>query len=380
MAHRPGILEQHRVNEAIDAADLVFYVSGHGFGHATRSAALIAALHRLSPKALRIHVRSRAPRWIFEERDPRISCSAACIDPGMIQLTALDLDLEATIQAHERFAGSWETHLGQEAELLRKMAPRVVVSDIPPLAIGAAAAAGIPAVGVTNFSWDWILAGYAEREPRLRPVVRRYAEAYREADCVFRLPMHGDLGAFPVIVDVPLLTHRSRLPRTLVRRQLGIVSDEKRPVVLISFGGFDSGPLAAFEAPDLEGYVFLAFTEKPEGFRGEWRRLPNPSAIPHEELTAACDAVIGKPGYSTAAEVLAQRTRFLYLSRTDWTEGPVLEAGLRRDGCARAIPRDDFFAGRWREHLDALLAQPLPAQAPAANGAEIIASKLLERL
>ena len=90
--------------------------------------------------------------------------------------------------------------------------------------------------------------------------------------------------------------------------------------------------------------------------------------------------MIGKPGYSTAAEVLAHRTRFLYLSRGDYTEGPVLEAGLRRDGCARPIPRDDFFAGRWREHLDALLAQPLPTQAPASNGAELIAAQLLEKM
>jgi len=54
------------VNEPIDAADLVFYVSGHGYGHATRSVALIAALRRMSPDPLRIHVRSGAPRWIFE--------------------------------------------------------------------------------------------------------------------------------------------------------------------------------------------------------------------------------------------------------------------------------------------------------------------------
>jgi UDP:flavonoid glycosyltransferase YjiC (YdhE family) len=126
--------------------------------------------------------------------------------------------------------------------------------------------------------------------------------------------------------------------------------------------------------------VFLSFAEKPQGFRGDWRRLPSPSTIPHEELVAACDAVIGKLGYSTVAEVLAHRTRFLYLSRADYTESPVLESGLQRDGCARAIPRDDFFAGRWREHLEALLAQPLPAQPAAANGAEIIAAQLLERL
>jgi UDP:flavonoid glycosyltransferase YjiC (YdhE family) len=368
------------VGEPIDAADLVFYVSGHGFGHATRCAALIEALRRISPKALRIHVRGEAPRWIFQERDPDTTCSTAAVDPGMIQPSALDLDLEATIQAHERFADSWEARLREEAELLRRMAPAVVVSDIPPLAFGAAAAAGIPAVGVSNFSWDWILAGYADREPRLRPVVKRYAETYAKADRLFRLPMHGDLGAFPVIVDVPHLTRRPRLPRALVRRRLGIADDLGIPVVLISFGGFEGGHLTGSYASELDGYLFLAFAEQPEGFRGDWRRLPTPSPIPHEELVAACDAVIGKPGYSTSAEVLAQRARFLYLSRPDWTEGPVLEAGLQRDGCARAIPRDDFFAGRWREHLEALLAQPLPTRPPAANGAEIIATQLLEML
>jgi hypothetical protein len=368
------------VSEAIDAADLVFYVSEHGYGHATRSAALIAALRQMSSDELRIHVRSGAPRWIFEERDLGISRSTASIDPGIIQSNALDVDLEATVRAHERFAASWETLLDQEAELLRSIAPSVVVSDIPPLAIGAAAAAGIPAVGVSNFSWDWILSGYADREPRLRPIVQRYAEAYGKADCVFRLPMHGDLGAFPVIIDVPLLIHRAQLPRAQVRRQLGIAGDEQLLVALISFGGLGSGPFQAFDASDLAGMVFLAFTEKPQGFQGEWRRLSNPLAIPHEELVAACDVVIGKPGYSTAAEVLAQGTRFLYVARGNWPEGPVLESGLQRDGCARAIPRDDFFAGRWREHLDALLAQPLPAQTAAANGAESIASHLLERL
>ncbi len=363
-----------------EAADLVYYVSGHGFGHATRSAALIAALRRISSDAVRVHVRSEAPHWIFRERDPQVACSAAEIDPGIIQRNALDIDLEATIEAHERFTDRWETVLRREAELLEQIAPRLVVCDIPALATAAAAAVGVPAVGVSNFSWDWILAGYADREPRLQPVVRRYAEAYGQADCIYRLPMHGDLGAFPTVVDVPLLTHRPRLPREQVRSRLGIEATGDAPVVLISFGGFGSGPLTDFEAGNLDGFVFLAFDDEPQGFRGDWRRLPTPSPVPHEEIVAACDAVIGKPGYSTAAEVIAQRARFLYLSRADYTEGPVLEKGLQRDGCARAIPRGDFFAGRWREHLEALLAQPLPAQPPPANGAEVIAAQLLERL
>ena len=45
---------------------------------------------------------------------------------------------------------------------------------------------------------------------------------------------------------------------------------------------------------------------------------------------------------------------------------------------AREMTTDTGGAGRWRGHLDALLAQPLPAQAPPSNGAEVIASHLLK--
>ena len=36
-----------------------------------------------------------------------------------------------------------------------------MVADIPPLAFAAAHRLGLPAVGVTNFSWGWIYAPYA---------------------------------------------------------------------------------------------------------------------------------------------------------------------------------------------------------------------------
>ena len=43
---------------------VVFYVSGHGFGHATRDAALIAALSA-GRDDLRLIVRTSAPEWLF---------------------------------------------------------------------------------------------------------------------------------------------------------------------------------------------------------------------------------------------------------------------------------------------------------------------------
>jgi hypothetical protein len=41
------------------------------------------------------------------------------------------------------------------------------------------------------------------------------------------------------------------------------------------------------------------------------------------------------------------------------------------------INQDDLLAGRWKPHLDALVAQPAPPERPATNGAEVIADVLL---
>ena len=43
----------------------VFYISGHGFGHASRQTEIISALRAIRPN-LRIVVRTSAPRWLFD--------------------------------------------------------------------------------------------------------------------------------------------------------------------------------------------------------------------------------------------------------------------------------------------------------------------------
>ena len=40
------------------------------------------------------------------------------------------------------------------------------------------------------------------------------------------------------------------------------------------------------------------------------------------------------------------------------------------------IEHDDLFAGRWKETLDRILAQPAPLEKPATNGAEVMAEMI----
>jgi L-arabinokinase len=362
------------------APRLLFYVSGHGFGHATRIRALIAALAARAPAGLEVHVRTEAPHWIFRERDAGVTCTAAPVDVGVLQHSGMDVDLAGTLAAHEAFIADWENAVAREARFIEGLGPSLVVADIPPLAFAAAHRAGVPAVGVANFSWDWILARYAADEPRWAPIAERYREAYSQAERLYRLPLHADLSAFREVVDAPFLVNRSRSGRAACRAALGVPRDDPRPLVLVSFGGFACGPVASEANDELADFRFAMVGEKPAGVGGAWIEIPSPSPVPHEDLMCACDAVIGKTGYGTVAEALAHGVRFLYLPREGFPEVPILEAGLARLGCARPMPRSDFEAGRWRRHLDALFALPNTTSPPPTDGAELIADALLERI
>jgi L-arabinokinase len=357
--------------------DLVLYVSGHGFGHATRCAALLVALRALAPD-LRVHVRTDAPAWIFRERDAEVAVSEAALDPGVVQSTGLDVDAAATFEAHRVFQERWSGLVESEARWLRSVDARLVVSDAPPLALEAASHAGVPSRVVANFTWDWIFDQWAADDPRWRPVAARYRAAYARAGRAYRLPFHGDFSAFSDVVDVPLLVHCSQRTRAECREALA--PEDGRRWVLVSFGGFGSGPVSGLSAADTDGYRFVALDlEAPPGFDGEWVTVRRPSPVAHEDLMNACDAVIGKAGFSTIAEAMAHRTRFLYLPRSNFPEVPILEEGLLAWGGAQPMSRADFEAGRWRPDLDAIFAAEKPPEVAPCNGAELIARSLLEQ-
>ncbi len=356
-------------------ASILFYVSGHGFGHATRTAALIEAVCARSERS--VAVRSEAPQWIFTQRAPQVRCSAAPIDVGLLQPNGLDLDLAASLDAHEAFGAAWESSVEREARWISDAGAELVVADIPALAFVASERAGVRAVGVANFGWDWILDEYTADEPRWAPIVSRHREAYATADHLFRLPLCEEMSSFPRVTDAPLLVNRSRLDVDGCRRVVGIDPNESRRVVLVSFGGLGEAQIAGTTDTDLDDYLFVGIGPRPAGFGGRWLRVASSPAIPHEQLICAADAVIGKPGFSTVAEILAHERRFLYLARNHFRENEILTRELASIGCAREMPRGDFSSGRWRSHLDALFDQPPPLAAPAADGADRIADALL---
>jgi hypothetical protein len=149
----------------------------------------------------------------------------------------------------------------------------------------------------------------------------------------------------------------------------------------VSFGGFGSVRFtAAPQASDPGDYRFVCPGEVPPGLPDDTVRLPVNHPIAHEDLVAACDAVISKPGYGTVVECIASRTPLLYTSRDDFREYPVLVEGLRRQARCRFVPREDLLSLRWREHLAPLLSEERPWPEVRTDGAVTAARRILELL
>jgi L-arabinokinase len=361
-----------------------FYISGHGFGHASRQIEIINALGALVPR-LEIHVRTLAPEWLFTRtlRVPVTFTPLEC-DTGAVQTGSLHLDERATIERAARFHERLSGRASAEADVLRRSSARIVVADAPPLACAAAAAAGVPSVVVANFTWDWIYRGYAAHLARFPELLPAMQQAYTSAAAGWRLPMHGGFETFRTVVDMPFVARHSLRDPAEVRRAFDLPLD--RPLVLASFGGLGANELD-MRRIDCAGEFEILVT-----VRDDDAADPSPGVhlLPeamlygrgfrYEDLVHAADAVVTKPGYGIIAECLANGAAMLYTSRGRFAEYDVLVSEMPRFLRCRFIDNDTLYAGAWREPLRALLSAPPPASTPATDGAAVIARRLLEFL
>jgi len=366
---------------------IVFYTSGHGFGHASRDVEVINALGRLAP-GIAVAVRTSAPRWLFDltfTRDVRFA-PLEC-DTGVVQLDSLSLDEAETMRRAEAFHADLDAKAAAEAAWLREAGATLVVADIPPLACLAAHRAGVPVVALGNFTWDWIYEGYADWIPAGSTLLPRLRDAYSHAQLALRLPMHGGFAPFNAVVDLPFIARRSRRDPAETRARLGLPDGR---LVLLSFGGYGLQRIDLSTVAGLEGYTVVLTADVTANRRGNDRSAATSLALPpnvrllderklyedgfrYEDLVAAVDVVMTKPGYGIIAECVANDTALVYTSRGHFVEYDVLVREMPRWLRCAFISNEELLAGRWQPSLDAVLTRPAAPERIGVDGAELAA-------
>jgi len=352
---------------------IAVFITPHGYGHAARAAAVMDALHRCDQRVV-FEVFTTVPAWFFQQ-----SCRApfrmhpVTTDVGMVQRDPFHEDPAATLARLDHFLPFAPALVTDLAATLRRLDCRLVLCDIAPLGIAVARHAGVPSVLVENFTWDWVYRPYVRAHPGFARHIAGLRDWFRQADLhVQTEPVCRRMPACPVTGPV------SRLPRTGradTRRRLGIPPD--RRVVVISGGGIPWQPPVDDPAGALPADVHLVLfgaapnSRFPDGITG----LPHHSAHYHPDVLSAADAVIGKVGYSTLAEVYRAGIPFGYIARPGFIESRPLVRFIRRHMPARPFRVADFTDGTWVARTVDLLRQP-PRPPALPDGAEGVAASV----
>ena len=356
---------------------MVYYVSAHGYGHGVRASDLIGGLLAVAPE-LRLTVISDLPEDFFRSRlpaaDGRVAFAPGAFDVGMVQRDSIRVDVAATLAQAERLLAQHDELVAQEVARLGAAKADLVVADIPGIPLAAAAQAGVPGVAVGNFSWDWIYAPFAAQNPRWEPIIRMFADDYRQARLLLKLPFSPAMEVFARQTPVPLLARPGRNRRAELAAAVGAAPDKKWVLLSFTTLGWDADALRAVGG--LAEYEF--FTVKPLAWRGQ----PNLHAVDRHafsfsDVLASVDFVITKPGYGILSDCVANRKPIIYAEREDFIEYPLLVQELRRYLAHVHIPAADLYAGHLAAALRAAETAPPPPEQLAFGGARVAAELLL---
>ena len=367
---------------------VVFYISGHGFGHASREVEVINALGRLAGPDLRVIIRSAvSPSLLKRTLRLPFELRPGICDTGIVQTNSVTQDDRATLSAAREFYRGFDQRVCDEAAALAEDRPAVVVADIAPLGVAVAAALGVPSVVIANFTWDWIYEGFEAFRAAAPEVLDTIRRAQSLATITLKLPLSPSFNGtgLPNIQPLPLIARRSMHSRRETRALFGLPADRK--LALLSFGGYGLSELDLARVDSGDEWDLVVTDQRLSGRAHDTVAHVHAlsehdlatSAARYEDLVAAADAVITKPGFGIVGECIAASRPILYTSRGDFREYEVLVGEMPRFLRSRFISQDNLFAGRWKAALDELIAQPAPRETLSPTGAETAAGIIFSR-
>jgi len=336
-------------------------LSSHGYGHASRTAAVLAELVRLRPDWHVVLSTMVSPAFLGLSLGSVPHRIRPCRwDVGVVQADALGVDPEGTLEALERLDGELPAQLEREAAWLASQGePALILADVPPAAALLAARLDLPLVWLANFGWDAIDAprggAFTARAAACRDL---YARGNLLLHCPLSLPMEWGVPA----LRIGLTTTQPRLDTAALALQLQLPPERER-CVLISFGGMGK----AFDPALLRRWPNHVFLGPDAGLAQEPNGRCFPSGVRPLDLMPLCSRLITKPGYSSFCEALSQGIGIHLVRRSGFAEAPVLEAELRRHGHHRLLEPKAFERGEWE--LDRPLLAPSESPLPCDGAA-----------
>ncbi len=346
--------------------EIACFISPHGYGHATRVSAVLEALQLIRPDTY-ARIFTTVPKSLFAETISNFSYHSMITDIGLVQSSALESDIPATIARLENFLPSPKPLIDHLANLCIKSS--LILCDISPLGIMVAQHAGIPSVVVENFTWDWIYKPYLGKYPGLKKHIQVMKDLFRQAD--YRVQTEPLCDPAPCDLLCGPIFRRNRGTGLQIRERLGCGN---KKVVLVTMGGVAQDLPDLKKLQELTDLIFLFSGQKKTRRMAEnIILLESNSGFYHPDLLGVADLVVCKAGYSTVAECCQVGARVISVGRAGFPESKPLQNYLKKRLGGLSIDPGTYEKGDWISMVLDLLARPRPNPVKE-NGAEKVAA------
>ncbi len=353
---------------------LLVDITAHGFGHVSQTAPVVNALARRIPD-LRVTVRSAAPVELLQRRiQYPFRHIPVALDFGMKMASAVDVQVEASAAAYREYHAGWQAKVARAADEMQRLAPDLLLANVPYLSLAAAHHAGTRAAALCCLNWADIYHHYCAGEPGSAGIHAQILAAYNSAEIFLRVLPAMTMPDLDNTRSIGPIAQAGRDRRAEIAALPGMAAAEKR--VLVAMGGIEFR-LPMERWPRIPGVRWLV----PQ----DWNIVRTDMAafeslgLPFGDVLASCDAVLTKPGYGTFTEAACAGVPVLYVSRGDWPEEPYLVQWLQQNGVCREVARESLLSGDLAGVLRDLWSQPRPP-VPVASGAEEAAGILARML
>jgi hypothetical protein len=352
---------------------LYLAITNHGFGHATRTAAVAATVQQRLPD-VQIILATTAPGWLFENYlAPGFRIRPKAFDIGVVQSDSLTMDTAATLAQLQAIQQSAADQIASEAAFLRAEGVDLVLADIPPLAVAIAHAADVPCWMVSNFGWDFI---YRPWGGEFEAIADWVADQFGQCDRLFRLPFHEPMAAFPAVEEAGLTGGNPRFEVEELRSRWSLTAPTEK-TILLTFGGLGIEAIPYAGLVNFPDWQFLTFDQQAPD-------LPNLFKVPNREFRPVdvmplCSRVVSKPGFSTFSEACRLDLPIVTLTREGFAEAQVLVNGMQDYAYHQVLSPGEFFEGDWA-FLKQPLSPPRKSTPIAKDGNEHIAAAVIAYL
>jgi hypothetical protein len=336
------------------APHLLLAVTAHGFGHLAQCAPVANELARRFP-GLRVTLQGAIePAFARARLLPGFAHLAESADIGLVSDGPFETDWGRSLDAYTAFESDYDRRLDRQIALLRKLAPNLVLADVPWLPLDAARQLGIPSVALCSLSWYdiWHESPLAARVPEA--LMKRMRRIYASADSFVRPAPSMPMGWLPNARDVGPIAWRTPNRRAALRERLGLPPE--MPLALVQLGRLGLQRIAAWPRQRRAHWLLAGETGSPRSDATDLSAL----GLGVQDVLGSVDLMLAKPGYGSFAEAACNGLRMLYVRRSDWPEEPALLGWLKGKTPMREIDREMLASGNLDDAVAELMTEPFP--------------------